>query len=249
MERTMKLALGRSPRGVVASEMIGSWVWQHRRIAVLILALLAASVVLAATGRVGQAQSVLSALALFGPIVVGVLSSSGMVSDEVDSGLVLMWLQKAGSLTRGYLTRYLILQLLLVSFAFALGLAVGVIGTTFSFLAAAKALRIAVCTAALGALAASIVFALSSWRVRRDSAVAVIVIVGSISLGAAVAFDAGPLSTIAKALAFPIDPIQAIVDWPAYGTLARPIGIIVGQIAAWNLAALVGLNRTERALS
>ena len=245
----MTRVLGRSPRSVVAAEMLNAWMWQHRRIAVLMLGCLVAGFALAALGRAEQARSVLSMLAFFGPLVVGVLSTSGIVADEADSGLVLMWVQKAGSLTRGYLTRYRILLGLVVSFGFVIGFSVGAVGVAFSFFTVAKAARVALCTAALAALATSIVFALSCWRVRRDSAIAIIVIVGSITLGAGFAFDDGPLAAIVKALAFPIDPIQAIVEWPTYGPLPRPIAIIVGQLALWNLAAVVGLKRTDRALS
>jgi hypothetical protein len=226
--------------------MLRGFAIQHRRIGGLLVVGLFAAALLALTGRRAQCESVLATIAFFSPIVVGVLSMSGIVSDDIESGLVVMWQQKAGALRHIYVTRYLVLQSLVLAFALAVGAIIGIIGYAAGSFTVGKALRLPIGMAILGVLPAAIVFALSAWRARRDSAIAVIIIVASVSLGASFAFDDSVTATVMKAIAFPIDPLQAIVEWPRYGaSLLRPFGIVIGQLVAWTAVAAIGLRQLE----
>lgn len=233
----------------LAAESARYWMRRHRALVPAIAVTTLAGMLSAITGKVDHAQTLIAMIAFFAPFLGGLVSMSGIVVDERESGLILLWFQKPGSLVRSYTIRYALYQALMALFAIALGGIVGGVGAATGLFALTKAARIVGVMLPIALIPAAMVFAFSAWGVRRDSVMAFFVILASVTLGAAFSFDEGVVATTVKAVIFPLDSIQAISGSPAFSAgLARPVALVVSHFAAWTLIGLAGLRYTERAL-
>lgn len=232
----------------VAVESARYWVRRNRALLVGVAGVALLSAAVAVAGQTERSRDII-VLAFWGPLVAGVLTMSGVVSSELESGLVGMWFQKRGTLVRPYLIRYGINQALVVAFALAVAAVVSGVGAAAGLWAAEKALRLPLVALATAVIPASMVFALSAWGVRRDASVAVIVLITSTALAGVTAFDAGRVARIVRALAFPLDAIQTLSGPSPVGqTLGQALAVVVGHILAWSAVGVVGLWYTEGAL-
>jgi hypothetical protein len=240
---------------VVAAETARYWLRRHR---VLLLGLAAVTLALAwsaqgAQGTQGaqgeRGTQLLSMLVFFAPLVAGLLTMSGIVADERESGIMLLWYQKPGTLFRYYLVRYSLHYLMLAAFALGLGLLTAAVGTALGVVQPDRAARIPLVTLSLASVSAAMVFAFSAWGVRRDSTVALLAIIGSVTVASLFAFDQGLTRDALMAVAFPVDAIQNISGRAtATGDLVRALAHVLAQFAAWTSLAVLGLAWTQRAL-
>jgi hypothetical protein len=240
-----------SPRvwPTVIEEACRYWLLRHRVMLLCVTAGSVLAVLLALLGQAERSQLILAAVALYSPVAAGLIAMSGIVGDERASGLILLWFQKPGRLLRSYLIRYLLYQALLAGFALGLAAIIGGIGVLAGAFPVGKSFRLAAAMVPLALLPAAIVFAFSAWGVRRDSTVAFLVILASVSASAVVSFDQGALAGVLKTIAFPIDPIMAIVGGEAYDpNLLRPLLTIAAQFTIWSAIGLLGLRHTESTL-
>ena len=245
---TTALTPGAWQRGVVA-ESARYWLRRNRTLLVVVTGAVLVGGALVAVDETDRSGTILAMTVGWGPLVAGLLTMSGIVSSELESGLVVMWFQKPGTLVRPYFVRYLIGQALLATFAVLLAAVAGGIGAAAGLLPAARVLRLPLMAAAVALIPAAMVFALSSWGVRRDASIAVILMVSSLAVAAALAFDQSLMARAVRSVVFPLDAIEALSGAsPVTHTLGWPLAVVVGQIVAWSALGAVGLRHTERAL-
>src|SRR5262245_48163491 len=102
----MNASAASAPWILVARVLVASWGRRYRGILVAIAALAAIALGLSLAGDRSSAQILFGQIMLFSPVIAGLLTMSGIVSDERESGLIVMWFQKPGSLFRTYFVRY-----------------------------------------------------------------------------------------------------------------------------------------------
>ena len=213
---------------------------------------LAASVALAGGLLVTNArisEAFVLGMSFYAPFALGLIVMSGLVSDERASGLIVLWLQKPSWLSRTYSIRYGLYLLLLTLVTLMLGLIIGTLGVTAGLFPIAKAVRLSAGMLALALIPAAMVFAFSAWGVRRDAVFAFLVAVIGVSLAGVTSFDRSVPSALIRFLAFPLDPVMAVIGARAqpFGS-ARAIAIIAAQLAGWSLLGFLGLRFAERLL-
>jgi len=236
-------------RGGLATESARYWVRRNRTVLVVVTGAVLLGTVMALVGDADRSRKVLAMSVGWGPLVAGVLTMSGIVSAELESGLVVMWFQKPGTLLRPYLVRYLIGQALLVTFALMLAAVAGGIGAAAGLLPVTRALRLPLMAVAVALIPAAMVFALSAWGVRRDATITVVLMISSLTVAAGLAFDQGLMARVLRSMVFPLDAIEALAGAsPVTQGLEWPLAVVVGQVVAWSALGAVGLRYTERVL-
>lgn len=233
----------------VAQETSRYWLRRHRSLITGVCAAALVATLMAVAGHFDEARSVLAATVFYAPFIAGLMAMSGIVSDDRESGLIVLWLQKPGTLFRVYAVRYALYQALLAACAASLALVLGLIGASTNLFTLSKAVRLGLVIVSVTMIAAAMVFAFSAWGARRDSTVAFFVTVLGVSLAGITAFDRSTLADVLKLAAFPIDSLMAIAGGDAYSSnLVRPVTIVLAQFAVWSGLGLVGLKYTERVL-
>ena len=213
---------------------------------------LAVSVAVAAAllvAKAGISEAFVLGMSFYAPFALGLVVMSGLVSDERASGLIVLWLQKPAWLSRTYSIRYGLYLLLITLVTLILGFIVGTLGVTANLFPIAKALRLSAGMLALALVPAAMVFAFSAWGVRRDAVFAFLVVVIGISLAGVTAFDRSAASALIRFLAFPLDPVMAVIGsrTQRFGQ-TQAIAIIAAQLAGWSLLGFLGLRFAERLL-
>lgn len=238
------------PRGARRALLEGTlrhWSIRHRRLGTMLALALVVATALIVSGRPERAQVLLAAIAFFGPFVVGLVTMTGVVTDDIRSGIIVLWYQQPGALAGWYTRRYVQALVLLVAFALVLGAVVAALGIAAHLLTVERALRTAGVIIALTLLPAAMVFAYSAWGVLRDGTVALLTALGSLPLGVGVVFDDSVLATVVRWVIFPIDAIQVLSG--AYTGPSDPwqaLAIVVGQFVGWTAVGLVGLRYLPR---
>lgn len=235
---------------VVARETFRFWVRRNLVAFTFIGAAAVAAPLLMFADQIENAPLIAAGLLFYAPVILGLLCMSGIVSDERASGLIVMWFQKPGSLFRAYLTRYVLNQLVLVAGTTLLSAVVVMIGRSTGAFENSSSFRVVIGMLFLAVLPAAVVFAISAFGVRRDSTVALAVLVMSFMFAAVLLRSDHVLAAVVRTVAFPMDAFGALIaSGPAYPPgLARPIGIILAHIVGWSLLGLLGLRYTEHQL-
>jgi hypothetical protein len=217
-----------------------------------LLALIALSALLGATllfAGLEQGESIILGMAFYAPFLSGLIIMSGLVSDERASGFFMLWLQKPTPLSRSYAIRYALYLVLLTMVTAALGFAIGGLGVVTDLFTVNKAVRLSAGMIPLALLPATMVFAFSAWGVRRDAVFAFLTVVIGVSLAGVTSFERSAASGFIQFLAFPLDPVMAIIGARSFPLdLTRAIAIICAQLAGWSLLGFLGLRFSERLL-
>ncbi|MEX2281066.1 MAG: hypothetical protein WEE89_01110 [Gemmatimonadota bacterium] len=213
---------------------------------------MAMSAILGATllfAGIEYGESIVLGMAFYAPFIAGLVIMSGLVSDERASGFFLLWVQKPAWLSRSYAIRYALYLLLLALVAATLGSAIGALGVAGNLFTITKAFRLGAGMIPLALLPAAMVFAFSAWGVRRDAVFAFLTVVIGVSLAGITSFERSEASGLIQFLAFPLDPVMAIIGARSFPLdLTRAIAIICAQLAGWSLIGFLGLGFSERLL-
>lgn len=234
---------------VYIREFVRYWIHRQRLLLSVTAIVVATTLVSALTGNLNQADTILGLSLFYLPMIAGLLSMSGIVADDRGTNLMVIWYQKPGRISAMYLKRYATFQVLVILFALVVALLVGGIAIGSGIFAPGKMLRVAAMMLLVGVLTGSSVFCFSAWGVRRDSAVAFIVIVLTVMFAGAFAFDETATGAFVRSIAFPMDAFGAITGSSAYHGKLPPLLLVLVHIMAWSVGGLVGLWHTERALA
>ena len=233
----------------VAAESVRYWLRRHRPLLLLLVAGVAVAVATAVAGEIETADQILLTLLFYVPAIAGLLTMAGIVADERESGIILIWYQKAGSMLRYYIIRYALYQGMLALFVLALAFLVFTMSSTLRLLQEVDVFRLPLLMVPMAAITAAIVFALSAWGARRDSAAALLTIIGSVVIAALLTRSYGPARSIVMAISFPIDALAALGGAEFLrASVAHPVAIVVGQLIGWTALGLLGLRHTQRTL-
>ena len=235
--------------------VLGAWAvldyWKRRYTPLIVIIGVAATGALAValSGHAERAKYVLAALATFAPVAAGLLVMSGIVSDDRETGVILLWFQKPAPLFRTYALRYVISQGVLLLLGAALGLLLTGVSLAGDLHSSVRALRWVFPIWVFAFVSAAITFALSAWGVRRDSTIALLFIIGSLSLAAKTAFDDSRRALIMRAFAFPLESAAVLSGSSSAPSLHYSILVVLAHCIGWTLIGLLGLRYTERALT
>ena len=233
----------------VATESIRYWLRRHRLLLWLLVAGVTAAVATAVAGRIETADLLLETLLFYVPAFAGLLTMAGIVADERESGIILIWSQKAGSMLRYYVIRYALYQGLLAIFVLALAVLAITLSSAMGLMQEMVLARLPLLMMPMAAITAAIVFAFSAWGARRDSAAALLTIIGSVVIAALLSRQYGPARSIVMAISFPVDALAALGGSEFLrGSVAHPVAIVVGQFIGWTALGLLGLLHTQRTL-
>ena len=217
-----------------------------------LFALMALSAIIGATlllVGIEFGESIVLGMAFYAPFITGLVIMSGLVSDERASGFFLLWLQKPAWLSRSYTIRYALYLLLLTVVTAVLGVVIGGVGIAGDLFTTTKAVKLGAGMIPLALLPAAMVFAFSAWGVRRDAVFAFLTVVIGVSLAGVTSFERSAASGLIQFLAFPLDPVMAIIGARSFPLdLTRAIAIICAQLAGWSLIGFLGLRFSERLL-
>jgi len=203
----------------------------------------------ALTGQSERARYVLAVLAVFPPVVAGLLMMSGIVSEDRESGLILMWFQKPARLFRTYALRYAISQAVLLLLGTCLGLAMAGVALVGNLYSAGEALRWVFPVWVFTFVSGAMVFALSAWGARRDSTIALLLIIASLTLAARTAVDDSSRAQIFRAFAFPLEAATVLSGSRTSPSLQYSIVVALAHALGWTIVGLLGLRFAERALT
>lgn len=228
------------------AEIVGVWRRSPRLLGVLFSAALVANG-FAAVGRAEIAREIADQVAVVGALVLGMASMSGIVSDDLQTGVVNMWAQKGARLRQFYLLLFLcrMTAILLVAcgllalmspLVWPLGvLEVSNLGTYASYLFV------------VAGLVSTIVFAMSAAGLLRDSIGAVAYIVVSTLLAMRVATYDGVRWEVLRLFLFPIDSIFAVTGNGGLRDEAfSPAFVFFFQCSAWIAFGAFMLKRSTR---
>ncbi len=233
----------------VARVLAGFWLRRHRT-AVLVTGVAGfLGLIYLIAGQPERARVVFGEMLLLAPVAAGLLTTSGIVSDERDSGLMVMWFQKRGSLFRTYFFRYAVGQALLVLFCTFFALCAAATGVAAGLVPFARGARIVSVLWVFAVLPASIVFAVSAWGVKRDAAIALILILLSLMMSASVALEQTTSARIIRTIAFPLECISVLIGSGRSMPFHTALTIVLAQCIGWTLLGLVGLRYTAYALA
>jgi hypothetical protein len=231
----------------VAAEVIRFWLRRHRTFLLMLSLFVALTIVALLTGRSDQAERILILVAFFAPITVGLLSMSGIVADERESGILVIWIQKPGTILRYYAVRYGLYVAMIAVFVLALSVILAAIAAQAAIVPISQATRLPLLMVPMSVIAAAMVFAFSAWGVRRDSTAALLAIIAFVTVASRFAFRPGPARDILMKVAFPVDALVAVGGAEQFaGSVAHPFALIFLHFVAWTVLALVGLLYTQR---
>ena len=235
---------------VVARELFRFWLRRNLVAFTFIGAAAILGTLLMFVDQIEAAPMIVGGLAFLAPVTLGLLCMSGIVADERASGLIVMWFQKPGSLFRAYLTRYLLNQVMLVVGTALLSTVVVIIARSAGAFETNSPFRVVISMLFLAILPAAVAFALSAFGVRRDSTVALVLMLNSFMFAALLLRSEHPVAVVIRTIAFPIDALGALATGgPAYPPgVARPIAIIFAHVVGWSCLGLIGLRYTEHRL-
>ena len=233
----------------VVGETLRYWINQNRTLLLVIGSVALLSILGAVAGMTESSELLLGLLVVYAPAAAGLVTMSGIVSQDRASGLIVMWFQKSGTIYRVYGARYLIYLALAAGLAAGLGAIVAGVGSAAGSFAPEKAIRMPLVAFWYAVIPAAMVFAFSAWGVRRDAALTLFVIIISLAMGGAVAFDTRPWTRVLTAVVFPIDRIQVIGGSSPLGeSLGHALFIIGVHFVAWTGCGLLGLFHTQRSM-
>lgn len=228
---------------------VRAWVRKQRVLLVLTGLAVTGALVSAVTGNAEPSRHIVRLSMFYLPMIAGLLTLSGIVSEDRDTNFMVLWFQKPGRIIPIYLKRYLVGLAALLVFAGIAMVLLGVLAIAIDVLTPTAMLRRAAVMLLVAVLAGSIVFAFSAWGTRRDGVLAFMVIFLSLLLAGAFAFDDTRFAAFTRAVAFPMDALGALSGGSAWNGSLPPIVFITLHIAAWNLVGLFGLLYTEWALA
>jgi hypothetical protein len=225
------------------------WKRRYTPLVALIGVAVTAALALALSGQSERARYILAGLTAFAPVAAGLLIMSGIVSEDRESNLILIWFQKPARLVRTYALRYAVSQGVLLLLSTVLGIAmtgVSLAGELYPF---ARALRWLFPIWAFTSVTGAIVFALSAWGARRDSTIALLIIIGSLTIAAKTAFDDSPRAHFIRAFAFPLESASVLSGSTTSPSLRYALVVVLAHCVGWTLLGFLGLRFTERALA
>jgi hypothetical protein len=225
------------------------WKRRYKTLLVCVGVAVTAAFGVALSGQTERAKAIVAGVVAFAPLVAALLTMSGIVSDDRDSGLILMWFQKPARLFRTYALRYAISQAILVVLGTLLAVVVTGISIVGELYPLARALRWVFPIWVLSSVTAAMVFAFSAWGVRRDSTLALFVIVVSFTLGARTMFDDSLRAQVIRAFTFPLDAAGVLAGSQNHISVPHAALIVVAHFFGWTLLGMLGLRYTEAALS
>jgi hypothetical protein len=238
-----------------SSLTIGSWAvldyWKRRYRALIVVVgvVVTAALGVALSGAMERAKAIVAGVVAFAPVIAALLTMSGIVSDDRESGLILMWFQKPARLFRTYAVRYAISLCVLLVLGALLGVVVTGISITGHLYPVARALRWVFPIWVLSSVTAAMVFAFSAWGARRDSTYALLTIVISFTIGARTVFDDSIRAQLIRAFAFPLDAAGVLAGSLNHISAQHALLIVLCHFAGWTLFGMLGLRFTEAALS
>jgi hypothetical protein len=133
-------------------ETASSWLRRFRGLFAAIGCVTLLAAVLVFGGQTEAGTRVLAGVVFYAPFIAALLAMSGIVSDELESGLIVMWFQKPGMMFLAYAIRYVLYLFLLAVGAVALAVVVGAISVFAGAFPLARAALIApvmICVALL----------------------------------------------------------------------------------------------------
>jgi hypothetical protein len=239
----------RSSLIIGTSAVLHYWNRRFRTLIVAVGVVATAALGVPLSGGTERAKAIVAGVVGFAPLVAALLTMSSIMSDDRESGLILMWFQKPARLFRTYALRYAISQAILVVLGTLLAVVVTGISIVGELYPVARALRWVFPIWVLSSVTAAMVFAFSAWGVRRDSTLALFVIVVSFTLGARTIFDDSLRAQVIRAFTFPLDAAGVLAGSQSHISVRHAALIVVGHFFGWTLLGLLGLRYTEAALS
>jgi hypothetical protein len=210
------------PGGIGRALLLGQWtqlLHRSRLLLMLIAAVAIVTVVAGITGRSEDALKLAAGLSSFAPFALGLSLMSGVVSDDLRSGTILLWYQQPGALSGFYLRRV-----------------------------AQRLLLIAALTALLAVLASVVCVVWAAMRPAKVPMVLVQALVYA-ALAVSFTFDHSMLGRTMRALAFPIDPLEVIAKGGGAYSVPVAWGIIAAQLLGWTMIGITGLLVLPRRLA
>lgn len=203
---------------------------------------------------------VLSFFFSLGVVLIGFLMPGGLVANERQSGVIMLWAQHPMPLSRFYLNRYAGIQVanLAAQALFGVAAVLAVLPQGASFPATEAGVFLGICLT--GALACAISFAVSALGIRRAAFMALAyyaassIASGILTLSAEMGGAAGipaMLASILEVLPFVIFPSIPITDLVAGFESGvawdwKATGMVLYHFALWTAIAVLGLRRIER---
>jgi hypothetical protein len=229
-------------------ELVRTWLRENRLLLTLVVGLSLAVASFPLWRGDGTSEGIFGAF-LYLPFLIALSLTAGIVSDDRATGLVDLWFQRPEPLLRFYTRRVALFSLPLLGLCVVLtAIEIGV-GLSEGLLSAKQAAGVAFVMPMLLLIGIAMVFALSAWDIRRDSATALLIAMVSVFLAAAFAFDRSAASRVVSFLAFPVDPVGALVEQNGVLALTEAIGRILAYLIAWLGIAVIGLARLERRIT
>ena len=233
----------------LARVLTSYWLRRHRIVIAATAVASTLALVFVLMGDRQRARILFGEILLFSSVGAGLLTASGLVSDERESGLIIMWFQKPGNLLRLYIARYLLGQTILFLLCTLFAVFAAAAGVLAHFIPLTRGLRIVPVFWVFAFLPAAIVFALSAWGVKRDAVIAVLIIVASMALGTETAMKDGLVARVLHQLAFPFDSLGVLIGSSQQLSYGSALLIVLAHCVAWSLIAAAGLRYTGHALS
>ena len=234
---------------IAAWAVLDYWKRRYKKLLVGVGVAVTAAFGVALSGETERARAIVAGVVAFAPIVAALLTMSGIVSDDYESGLMLMWFQKPARLFRTYAARYAISQSVLLVLGLLLGAVVTGISITGGLYPVARALRWVFPIWVLSSVTAAMVFAFSAWGARRDSTYTLLTIVISFTIGARRAFHDSLSAQFIRAVAFPLDAAGVLAGSISHISVQYALLIVMSHVVGWTLLGMLGLRYTEAALA
>jgi len=218
-----------------------------------LLALLGAALLVTAaaglSGRTDQVVEFAYTLTFFAPIAFGLTAMSGVVADDLKSGVIVLWYQQPGSLMGWYLRRYGEMMLLLGIFALLLAAITALMSVLWGGIAPHRADLYFRTALVCALLPAAMVFAYSAWGVLRDSFATVLTVMATTAIALSFSFDDSPLGLSMRALAFPVDAMQVITQGGGIYGVGTAWAIVLSHFVGWTGIGTLGLYVLPRRLA
>jgi hypothetical protein len=233
----------------IARALSRYWLRRHRPALLVLAAVAVVALVLAFGGQRSRAETLYGQILFFTPVAAGLLSMGGIVSDERQSGLIVMWFQKRGSLFRTYVVRYAIAQGMLFVVSSLFAVCAVTIAVASGVIAPERGLRIAAVLWVFALLPGAMVFAFSACGVKRDALLTLLLILGSIAALAATGLDNSAGAHAVRIIAFPLDAVSTLIGSTAAMSWQTALLTVLAQCAGWTAFGLAGLRYTAYALT
>jgi len=214
-----------------------------KKLGALELTAVTATVVLTMTGHADVAKDFIVQISFLHGVIWGLIGTSGIVVDDIQSGTIVYYQQKTVSLRNFYAALFVmrVSGLLLA----ALGLGAALIALkTLNAIQPAEAQRYFMSALLASVLNACIVYAMSAAAIRRDAIAALVYILTTGTVAVRLAAHDGPAYATLRLFLYPVDALGQIV-----GAAGRREGdfapgvVLAFQFCVWLLVAYVSTDR------